>query len=53
VLAAEIRANGKRAAQARQTGVFVSTSTFRPAPMPAALQTAWDAVQPSAPPPPA
>ena len=47
VLAAEIYANGKRAAQARQTGVFVNTATLRPAPMPARLQAIWDAAQAS------
>jgi acyl-CoA thioester hydrolase len=45
VLAAEIHANGKRAAQARQTGVFVSTTTLRPVPLPAPLLALWDAAQ--------
>lgn len=45
VLAAEITVNGKQAARARQTGVFVSTATLRPAAMPARLQALWDAAQ--------
>ena len=50
-LAAELYANGKRAAQARQTGVFVYTATLRPAPLPARLQTLWAASQPADQPP--
>lgn len=56
VLAAEIMANGKQAARARQTGVFVSTATLRPAPLPARLQALWAAAPasqaPAAPPAP-
>jgi acyl-CoA thioester hydrolase len=43
VLSAEFYANGKRAARAQQTGVFVSTSTLRPAPMPEQLLAHWRA----------
>ncbi|MCC7358637.1 MAG: acyl-CoA thioesterase [Anaerolineales bacterium] len=45
VLAAELYANGKRAAQARQSGVFVHTASLRPAPLPKRLQAAWDTAQ--------
>lgn len=51
VLAAEIYANGKRAAQARQTGVFVNTTTLRPVPVPERLQTLWNTAQAQTTPP--
>lgn len=51
VLAAEIQVNGQRAARAVQTGVFVSTTTLRPRPVPERLQTIWDAAQAAGPTP--
>lgn len=45
VLAAELYANGKRAARARQTGVFVNTATLRPVAVPERIQTIWNAAQ--------